>query len=42
MSNIGPDEILARQEAQEAARRRMQELYDEKAREHAIKQKEVA
>ena len=40
-SNTGSEEILARQEAVELARRQMQEQYDKKAREHAIKQKEV-
>lgn len=37
---LNPQEILEKQEAQEKARKRMQELYDQKAREHAIKQKE--
>ncbi|XP_057374995.1 selenoprotein S-like [Daphnia carinata] len=39
-SNLSADEILARQEAVELARRQMQEEYDKKAREHASKQKE--
>ena len=38
----GSDEIIARQEAIEVARRRMQEQYDQKAQEHAAKQKEVS
>lgn len=39
--HTGAEEILAREEAIEAARRRMQEQYDLKAKEAAIKQKEV-
>ena len=39
--NTDSEEILVRQEAVELARRQMQEQYDKKAREHAIKQKEV-
>ncbi|EFX77732.1 hypothetical protein DAPPUDRAFT_225607 [Daphnia pulex] len=39
-STFSSEEILARQEAVELARRQMQEQYDKKAREHAIKQKE--
>nr|CAH0100721.1 unnamed protein product [Daphnia galeata] len=39
-STLSSEEILARQEAVELARRQMQEQYDKKAREHAIKQKE--
>ena len=38
---IGAEEILARQEAMELARRKMQEQYDKRAQEFAIKQKEV-
>lgn len=41
MIDADPEDILARQEAQEAARRKMQEAYDQKAREYMIKQKEV-
>lgn len=39
---VGPEEILAKQEALERARRRMQEEYEQKAREYAAKQKEVS
>ena len=38
---LDSEEILAREEAIEAARRRMQEQYDLKAKEAAIKLKEV-
>ena len=34
--------MLARQEAIEVDRRRMQEQYDQKAQEYAVKQKEVS
>ena len=37
----GAEEILARQEAMELARRKMQEQYDKRAQEFAIKQKQV-
>ena len=37
----GPEEVFARQEAMEARRRIMQEQYDLKAQEFAVKQKEV-
>jgi len=38
---LGPDEVYARQEAMESIRRKMQEQYDLKAQEFAVKQKEV-
>jgi len=38
---LSPDEVYARQEAMESIRRKMQEQYDLKAQEFAVKQKEV-